>query len=163
MVDSGHIFFVKMLFIYTPSKYPGVEQTTPAQLVLEIAISNSLCSVVLPEKNSWNIYTVLFLLFLSWPLLPNKLMSQSLLKEKSELAGSWLFLGIGCIHLSYSVLCWVMNLPHPLKISMKSSPESGLDIINFCSSQERVWLGHGGYSEPLHNISRGWEKRLSPK
>lgn len=42
MVDSGHIFLVKMLFIYTPSKYPGVEQTTPAQLVLEIAISNSL-------------------------------------------------------------------------------------------------------------------------
>lgn len=57
----------------------------------------------------------------------------------------------------------MMNLPHPLTISMKSFPGSVQDRINFCSSQEKVGLGHGGYSEPLHNISRDWEKRLSPK
>lgn len=30
MVNIGHIFLVKMLFIHTPSKYRGAEQTTPA-------------------------------------------------------------------------------------------------------------------------------------
>lgn len=41
---------MKMLFIYTPSKYPGAEQTTPAQFFFTIAISVSLCSVVLSKK-----------------------------------------------------------------------------------------------------------------
>lgn len=59
--------------------------------------------------------------------------------------------------------CWVMNLPHSLTLSVKSSPGSGQNRINFCSGQERARLGHGGYSEPLHNISRGWGKGLSPK
>lgn len=56
-----------------------------------------------------------------------------------------------------------MNLPHPLTLSVKSSLGSGQSRINFCSSQERARLGQGGYSKPLHNISRGWGKGLSPK
>lgn len=52
MVNIGHIFLVKMLFIYTPSKYPGAEQTTSALFFFAIAINISLCCVVLSKKTA---------------------------------------------------------------------------------------------------------------
>lgn len=45
---------------------------------------------------------------------------------------------------------WAARLDSTDRASIMYCPGSGQDRVNFCSSEERVWLGPEGYSIPLH-------------